>query len=64
MSSSFKKFLKYQHITDTFIFFGGSVHSVFPSSHIDWVQHKNVIGVGFSFINNVCGRVCIFVTLF
>ena len=32
---------------------------MFPSSHIDWVQH--VVGVGFSFINNVCVRV---VTLF
>ena len=62
--SSFKTFLKYHHITDTFILLGGNVQSVFPSSYIDWVKHKNVIGVGFSFINNVYARVCIFVTLY
>ena len=33
--NSFENVLKYQYITDTFVF-----HSVFPSSHIDWVQHK------------------------
>ena len=38
--NSFEKVLKYQYITDTFVFLGGNVHSMFPSSHIDWVQHK------------------------
>ena len=38
--NSFENVLKYQYITDTFVFLGGSVHYVFPSSHIDWVQHK------------------------
>ena len=38
--NSFENVLKYQYITDTFVFLGGSVHKVFPSSHIEWVQHK------------------------
>ena len=37
--NSFENVLKYQY-TDTFVFLGGNVHSVFPSSHIDWVQYK------------------------
>ena len=42
--NSFENVLKYQYITDTFVFLGGHVHSVFPSSHIDWVQHKMLQG--------------------
>ena len=38
--NSFENVLKYQYITDTFVFPGGNVYSVFPSSHINWVQHK------------------------
>ena len=38
--NSFENVLKYQYITDTFVFLGGNVHSVFPSCHIDWVQHS------------------------
>ena len=38
--NSFENVLKYQYITDTLVFLGNNVHSVFPSSHIDWVQHK------------------------
>ena len=42
--NSLENVLKYQYITDTFVFLGGNVHSVFPSSHIDWVQHKMLWG--------------------
>ena len=42
--NSFENVLKYKYITDTFVFLGGNVHSVFPSSHIDWVQHKMLWG--------------------
>ena len=38
--NSFENVLKYQYITDMFVFLGGNVHIVFPSSHIGWVQHK------------------------
>ena len=38
--NSSENVLKYQYITDAFVFLGGNGHSVFPSSHINWVQHK------------------------
>ena len=39
-SNSFENVLKYQCITDTFVFLEGNVHSMVPSSHFDCVQHK------------------------
>ena len=37
--NSFENVLKYQYITDTFVFLGGAYIKYFPVV-IDWVQHK------------------------
>ena len=41
--NSFENVLKYQYITDTFVFLGGAYIKCFPVV-IDWVQHKMLYG--------------------
>ena len=60
--SSFENVLKYQYITDTFVFLRVTYIKCFPVVTLIGCNIKCYRGS--SFINNVCVRVCIFVTLF